>query len=48
MRVLFPDVVIFRPDPSINHWISCIDDFVVSECLVKNVRVSDIKAVPCT
>ena len=33
MRVLFPDVSAFRPDPSVNHWVSCIDGFVFPSVL---------------
>ena len=47
MRVLFPDVATFRPDPSVNHWGSCTDGFVFPQCLANNARVSGLEAAPC-
>ena len=46
-RVLFPDVATFRHDPSVKHWISCIDSFVAPTCLANTARVSGLEAVPC-
>ena len=47
VRVLFPDVATFRPDPAVNRWVSCIEGFVVPKCLANSARVSGLEAVPC-
>ena len=47
VRVLFPDVATFRPDPAVNRWVSCIDGVVVPKRLPNSARVSRLEAVPC-